>query len=156
MNTLGRVRWLILVTSLPLILLAAGCKSFRADAGLGFGIGAEAKLPYLLHTGFGVGAYKYAGFNYGEGWHVGREDKYWEASVSLFVWHMEEMNNCLDPDLRSCDYKDRHTCAAILPYAYDLLIGTDTRHSTPVEVRAHLLPISIRLGWDPAQLFSDK
>jgi hypothetical protein len=150
---------------IAMLLLASGCSAFRADAGLGFGIGAEVKLPYVLHAGFNGGKYKYAGHDYEYGWHAGREDGYWETCVLLFIFHLEEYQDRFMTTYNdglyqytNYQYKGHHMCGVLLPYAFDVMRKRDTSRSTELAVRVSLLPLSFVLGFDPVRLvdwFSD-
>ncbi len=148
---------------LLLILLAGsatGCQMFRAEVGFGGGIGAEIKLPYIFHAGLGVGKYKYAGHNYEQGWRAGRADGYWEFSASvLCIIHEEAAHDRFVTrysdgvhTYREYNEKEQHLCSIILPYVWDVKRHKDTKCSTPLEIKLHLLFVGIRLGIDPCRL----
>ena len=151
----------VVVVALLLLTVGTGCRAFRAELGVGLGFGAEIKLPYILHTGFGMQKYKYFGLNYDDGMRVGRDDEYWEFSGSMVIFHHEELHDRLvtledvrsGPGYDELHYryakKQTHLCPAVAPY---WLEKKHRDQSTPLELRLHLLFLSLRLGVDPSRL----
>ena len=147
---------------LLLVVPVSGCAAFRAEVGLGFGIGALVKLPYIAHVPsfVSVGKYKYAGHDYDQGWHQGRKDKYWEFDAGLLFIHTEAAHDrfmTLEYSDGLYNYhrwrqKQEHFCPILLPYVFDKLREKDTVHSTQFEIRIYALFMAIRLGFDPSKL----
>lgn len=154
--TMGRCKTLTLWVSLAaLSLLASGCSAIRADVGLGFGLGAEMKLPYIAHPGFAFGKYKYFGSDYG----TNVRDGYWDLSMNFISAHLEEEQDrfvTLKEVIPGAGYethvvqyagKNEHYCPGILPFLFD---GKKRmHHSRPLEIRVYLLFVGFRLGVDP-------
>ena len=137
-----------------LLLAAPGCASFRAEVGVGAGLGVEVSLPVILHTGFALGGFTYVGHRYDKGWGAHRKDGDFDHSGSAVLFHsMSHDGAIIPPDLAIWKAGEEHTCGGVAPLLWDVIREKDTRHSYAFEIGIHLLAISIRLGWNPYYLF---
>ncbi|MCO5171963.1 MAG: hypothetical protein M9894_37165 [Planctomycetes bacterium] len=117
---------------LLLALLLSGCSMFRAQVGLGFGLGADVQVFGLAHAGLLLGRYDEFGPNYGRGPSEG------DYTV-LGPFHA-----CTT---RYPDGEDEHDCFGLLP----ALFG-DGPPPGPIalELGLALAPVSFRVGFNPA------
>lgn len=129
-------------------LLLSGCSAFRAEIGLGVGIGAEIELPAVLHTGFSAAGFYYVGHNYKTGWRAGTPSGHFDESKSFIIGHDTDDYESWPGAIR------QHYCDAIVP------IWTSGEHDPTewqaLEIRAHALFIGFRIGFNAWNLFPGK
>jgi hypothetical protein len=145
-------------TALGLLLLGSllttsGCGSFRAQVGVGGGLGVEIAVPFLLHAGVGIGGFDYHGLDYDRGVVNGRKDGDWSHSASLVLVHSLSHNSHLLPGTATWRAGEEHFCGGLAPIAWDLARENDTRHSWGFELAVHLIGVGFRIGWNPWYLF---
>ncbi|RMG09559.1 MAG: hypothetical protein D6731_19220 [Planctomycetota bacterium] len=136
------------------LLLLPGCRSLRAEVGVGAGFGVELSLPVVLHTGLSLGGFTYVGHRYDRGWGAHRKDGDFDHSGrALFFCSMSHDGAILPPDLAIWKAAEFHTCGGVAPLLWDVLREKDPRESYALEIGVHLLFVSLRLGWNPWYLF---
>ena len=121
--------------AVPLILFslfgASGCELFRAEIGSGFGIGADVKVPALLHGGASIGVFDNVGPVYAYG------SNRRSLIMNLAFWHVETLRG-----------KGSHQCL-LFPWIIEgpdgARIGVDG-HTFALEVGVMLLLFDLRLG----------
>jgi hypothetical protein len=135
-------------------LSISGCQSFRAQVGVGAGLGVEVAVPFLLHAGAGMGGFNYTGLDYDNGVVKGRKDGDWSHSASLVLVHSLSHNDDLIPGTATWKAGEEHFCGGLAPIAWDLAQERpDTRHSWGFELAVHLIGVGFRIGWNPWYLF---
>lgn len=122
---------------LAVAVLSTGCQMFRAEVGMGAGLGATVKVPALVHTGLEVGDFQHAG------WHYGRESQNErEAIATVVFWHWEG-------DLRE-PMQTHHACAALIPPLTTYSNDEADRDMWSLELGLSLFLFDLRLGFNPA------
>lgn len=129
--------WIGAVLLVPLALVAGGCQMFRAEVGYGAGLGADVKLPGIVHTGLGVGEFQHAGIHYGRDSEMERE-----AMANLILWHWE--GNLSEP------ITPHHGCVGIFPPLTTYTRSEGDRDEYSLEFGVMLGVFDIRLGFNPA------
>ncbi len=120
----------------PLALVSAGCQMFRAEVGMGAGLGASLKVPALVHTGLEFGDFQHAG------WHYGRPaQNEREATATAVFWHWEG-------DLRE-PMATHHACAALLPPLTTYSKDEADTDMWSLELGLSLFLFDVRLGFNP-------
>lgn len=145
-----RLSWVVLLALL--VGGCSGCSAFRAQLGLGFGIGAVAHVPAIgkFSPFFGGGSFYHLGHEYGrEGWTTGNEGGAdFDAMVNAFcgLVHAEYKSSAALPDRRYGRPSDSYVCFIAPP-----LTGSpkDTYHPWSLEVDIYLLFLSVRVGFNP-------
>ncbi|MBX3470341.1 MAG: hypothetical protein KF878_26025 [Planctomycetes bacterium] len=117
---------------LPLALLLSGCSMFRAQVGLGFGLGADVQVFGLAHAGLLLGRYDEFGPNYGRGPSEGDYTVLGPFHACTTRWS---------------DGEDEHDCFGLLPA---LLGGAPAPGPIALELGLALAPVSFRVGFNPA------
>ena len=113
-----------------------GCAMFRAAVGMGAGIGADVKIPALLHAGAGVGTFQHVGTHYGRPAH-----KSWETSANFVLWHWEgDLSEPVSVD---------HACAGLFPPLTSYDENSDDIDGWSLEIGLMLGVIDLRLGFNP-------
>lgn len=123
-----------------LALASSGCSAFRAQFGGGIGLGADIKIPGLVHTGLDAGQYMNVGLRYDE------PELCHDASATLVAWHWEGRQSKRPEEGRKLIAE--HQCWAGLP---PLTTGID-RDGLSVwdfEIGVMFLVLDIRLGFNP-------
>src|SRR5947208_2875298 len=85
----------------------SGCSAFRAQFGGGIGIGADIKIPGLVHTGLDAGQYMNLGIRYDD------PELSHDASATLVAWHWEGRESRRREERRKLI--PEHACWAGLP-----------------------------------------
>lgn len=152
--------------SMVLVAFAAsGCSIARLEAGPGLGIGAVAKVPGLVHAGFGVGEFENYGWHYQYG-DVGRHGPHDEFQAHLLVWHWEGRRGLSLEDREAIErgewttdqiaeaenrLQPHHACFSILPPLTSYGRDSDGRTRDPwsLELGLFLGVFDIVLGANP-------
>lgn len=130
-------KWLALAGCLMTTMALAGCgRAWRIEAGTGLGLGADLKVPGLLHTGLAAGRFHNKGFRYDTGWRDDRED-----NATLLLWHWER--NPDRPPLGT------HTCWGLLPPLTTTSRWGDEREAYSLEIGLMLVFVDLRIGFNP-------
>jgi hypothetical protein len=125
---------------LGVALVSNGCSMFRAQFGGGIGIGADVKLPGLLHTGLSAGQYMNVGIRYDT------PELSHDASATLVAWHWEGRQNRRREQGRK--YIPEHSCWAVLP-PLTKMIDRDQLSVWDFEIGLDLLVLDLRVGFNP-------
>lgn len=137
------LRLYLMACTLTLVCLGSGCGMFRAQFGLGYGLGADVEIPGIVHTGLGVGSFYTVGTVYNLGY-VERE----ETLISVLAWH-----HCGIDDGRGFPGLVDHACWCWLPplTQYRHRGGELSRHARgwSFEFGAMCLFFNFRLGINP-------
>jgi len=142
--------------ALAFLLLAfstSGCSMFRAQFGGGIGLGADIKIPGLLHTGLSAGQYMNIGIRYDD------PELSHDASATLVAWHWEGRESRRPegpkeqqlPLGRGRTLLGEHACWGGLPP----LTTYNDRDGLSVwdfEIGVMLLVLDFRIGFNPLRL----
>ncbi|MFC1706533.1 hypothetical protein ACFL59_06875 [Planctomycetota bacterium] len=113
-------------------LLVTGCSLFRAELGIGLGLGATVKVSGLYHGGLELSACRSYGWRYGTG-------RPWSANASLpLLFHWNDLS--------------RAPCCGLLPALSREGQDTGWRHCYDLEVGLSFAVIQIRIGLSPLGL----
>ncbi|MBI3725282.1 hypothetical protein HY251_15225 [bacterium] len=126
---------------------------FRAQFGGGIGIGADIKIPGLIHTGLSAGQYMNVGIRYDD------PELSHDASATLVAWHWEGRESRRPegpkehtlPLGRGRTLLGEHSCWAVLPP----LTTTNDKDGLSVwdfEIGIMLLVLDFRIGFNPLRL----
>lgn len=126
-----------------LLLAASGCSMFRAQLGGGIGIGADLKIPGLVHTGLSAGQYMNVGIRYDD------PELSHDASATLVAWHWEGRQSHRKGEGRA--FLGEHSCWAGVPPLTETL-DKDHLSVWDFEIGVNLLVIDVRLGFNPVRL----
>lgn len=147
---------------------SSGCAAFRAQLGIGLGIGVTVKIPYVLHGGAQLSwAQMYIGHDYDEGWVEGRSVGGQDVKDSVDTFTLGPLHGVssgkhegwaeskyIGPSgsphkgpVRS-GMEQRHLCFGLVPGLY----RSDDPDSYALEVEVQFLILSITLGFNPYYL----
>lgn len=123
-----------------LAFATSGCSAFRAQFGGGIGVGADIKIPGLIHAGLDAGQYMNIGLRYDE------PELSHDASACLVAWHWEGRESRRPEEGRKL--LSEHQCWAVLP-PLTTQIDRDGLSVWDFEVGVMLLVIDLRIGFNP-------
>jgi hypothetical protein len=137
------------------VLLLGGCQAFRAEVGVGLGLGVDIAVPGILHAGVGMGGYDYVGHDYDRGWVKGRRDGDWSHSASILLVHSVSHNRDLFPGTGTWESGQTHFCGGLAPVLWDLALDVEQTTSYALELGVHLFVVGFRIGFNPWYLWSN-
>lgn len=132
------------VLILALLAFAPGCQAFRAQIGGGIGIGADIKLPGLVHTGLSAGQFMNIGIRYDD------PELSNDVEVNAIAYHWSGRHS------RGPEHRRRliseHSCWAGVPPITTIEDKDDNLSAWDFEIGIMALVLDIRLGFGPARL----
>jgi hypothetical protein len=150
MNTTPRASRGLALLFLATLALAPGCSIFRAQIGLGFGLGADVQVLGFQHSGLSLSSYHQWGPNYG------RDTYCQSSSYCLVLLHGTDMK--FDPPETGGPARKtiEHDCIGLFPGPLGLL-GDAPMEGWAFEVGLALTFFELRFGVNPlAPLFLEE
>lgn len=133
-----------------LLLVAPGCSAFRAQVGLGIGLGADVQVLGMQHVGFMVGRYHEYGLNYGRGSYSKTGYTVLGPLHSTRMEFEPRADGTLRPAIE-------HSCLGIMPGPTGLLFSDEPpAERWALEFGVAMTFFELRLGFNPiAPLFAE-
>lgn len=133
-----------------LLLVAPGCSAFRAQVGLGIGLGADVQVLGMQHVGFLVGRYHEYGLNYGRGSYSKTGYTVLGPLHSTRMEFEPRADGTLRPAIE-------HSCLGIMPGPTGLLFSSEPpAERWALEFGVAMTFFELRLGFNPiAPIFAE-
>lgn len=145
------VRLLLLAV---LLVPLSSCSAFRAQLGVGIGLGAMVNVPLLVHAGVGGGTYYRVG-RYYDHTGVGQYDATQIDWFAFGISHYEGRFTHAPGFVRSYDTEIRHACFGIYPILAKSMGWEHDRSYYALEVGVAALFFEVWVGINPWYWFND-